>query len=200
MSTDRNDPEKYESIETDLIGRAKKHHPDAWRELLMLHGPLVDFWIGESNLHGPDRDDVFQEVFLTVARKIDDFMLNQSGSFRGWLRVITRSRVVDHFRRTGRCFPASGGDENWEQLLHLADSNDDDEVKDERTDESFLLLDPALNLIQKQVKPTTWIAFWESVVEERPVADVAKQLGVSPSAIRLAKSRVLKRIRELLEI
>ena len=42
----------------------------------------------------------------------------------------------------------------------------------------------------------TWRAFWLTVVESRAPADIAAEMGVSPTAIRMAKSRVLRRLKE----
>ena len=54
----------------------------------------------------------------------------------------------------------------------------------------------ALRLVQHQVENRTWTAFWKATVESRPTAEVAAELGISPNAVRLAKSHVLRRLRE----
>ena len=42
----------------------------------------------------------------------------------------------------------------------------------------------------------TWQMFWLTAVEDREPADVAAGFGVTPVAVRKAKSRVLRRLRE----
>ena len=42
----------------------------------------------------------------------------------------------------------------------------------------------------------TWTAFWQATVESRATAEVAAELGITPNAVRLAKSHVLRRLRE----
>ena len=54
----------------------------------------------------------------------------------------------------------------------------------------------ALELMQSEFQPTTWKAFWENVVNERPAADVAAELGLTENAVYLAKGRVLRRLRQ----
>lgn len=49
---------------------------------------------------GDSADDVQQEVWLTVFRRIRD--LNAPGTFRTWLFRITRHRAIDELRRTKR--------------------------------------------------------------------------------------------------
>ena len=42
----------------------------------------------------------------------------------------------------------------------------------------------------------TWTAFWRVTIDNRSTADVAAELGISANAVRLAKSHVLRRLRE----
>ena len=54
----------------------------------------------------------------------------------------------------------------------------------------------ALELIQAEFEERTWRAFLMVTVEARLPADVAAELGTTPGAVYIAKSRVLKRLRE----
>jgi RNA polymerase sigma-70 factor (ECF subfamily) len=49
--------------------------------------------------------------------------------------------------------------------------------------------------MQQEFQPTTWKACWEQVVSGKPAAKVAAELGISVGAARVAKSRVLHRLR-----
>ena len=48
-------------------------------------------------------------------------------------------------------------------------------------------------------QPATWRACWENVVEGRPAAEVARELGITVNAVYLAKSRVLRRLHQELD-
>lgn len=190
---------------TTLVKRLKENEPDAWRELLLRYGPLVDWWIAESNLQKPDRDDIFQDVFVTVAEGIQRFSEEgKPNSLRGWLRIMTRSRVVDHFRRNNRTWPAKGGEAALAEILDVPDeltshAGTTENAGTEKAIELQRLLAPALAIAKSKVNERTWKAFWGTAVEDRPTADIAQDLGITPSAVRLAKSRVLRRLRDLLE-
>ena len=54
----------------------------------------------------------------------------------------------------------------------------------------------ALESIRGEFEERTWLAFWETAVVGRPAGDVASDLSMSPGAVRVAKSRVLRRCRE----
>jgi RNA polymerase sigma-70 factor, ECF subfamily len=42
----------------------------------------------------------------------------------------------------------------------------------------------------------TWQMFWPTFVDERSSVDLTAELGVTPAAVRKAKSRVLRRLKE----
>jgi RNA polymerase sigma-70 factor (ECF subfamily) len=54
----------------------------------------------------------------------------------------------------------------------------------------------ALELVRAEFEPRTWDMFWQTVAEDRDAAAVAEQFGVSEAAVRKAKSRVLRRVKE----
>ena len=51
-------------------------------------------------------------------------------------------------------------------------------------------------MVRGEFEERTWQAFWQTVVEGRSPVDLAADLGVSPAAVRMAKSRVLRRLKE----
>jgi RNA polymerase sigma-70 factor (ECF subfamily) len=63
---------------------------------------------------------------------------------------------------------------------------------DERYDRLF---SRALELIRAEFQERTWRAFWRVVVEGQSPQVIAQELNMSPGAVRVAKSRVLHRLR-----
>jgi RNA polymerase sigma-70 factor (ECF subfamily) len=164
-----------------------------------LYGPLVDFWIRPSNLQPADTRDVFQEVFKAVAAGISSFRKDRPGDrFRGWLRTITRNKLADHFRRQGTQPSAAGGSEAYRQLQQVEEPGAPAEDSGELDAVQQLRL-RAVELIQGEFEQRTWQAFWRVAMEGQAAKNVAEDLGVTPSAVRLAKSRVLRRLREEME-
>ena len=53
-----------------------------------------------------------------------------------------------------------------------------------------------LALIRLEFQPATWRAFERQVQDGQPASEVAQELSLSVNAVLLAKSRVLKRLRE----
>jgi RNA polymerase sigma-70 factor (ECF subfamily) len=129
---------------------------------------------------------------------MDSFRRDRPGdSFRGWLRGITRNMVLQHFRRSGRHPKASGGTDALVKLQSVADAAGNDEDADEDpVEELDGLRRRALELVRSEFTERTWRAFWQTVVEGRSPADLAAEMGVTPTAVRMAKSRVLRRLKE----
>ena len=178
-----------------LLERVKQHEPEAWRRMSTIYGPLVYQWSRRCGLPEADSADVVQEVFGMLARKIDDF--RGEGKFRGWLWMITRNKVRDHWRRSRDRAAAAGGTEAYLQLQQLADdapepwSNDEEKEVTEQG-----VVTRTLELIQAEFESTTWQAFWIATVEKRTAAEIAAQLGITKHAVHQAKYRVLRRLRE----
>ena len=54
----------------------------------------------------------------------------------------------------------------------------------------------ALELVRAEFEPRSWGAFWRVEIDKQTAKDVAEELGMTPAAVRMAKSRVLRRVRE----
>jgi RNA polymerase sigma-70 factor (ECF subfamily) len=201
--TDVHDPtpgglDPHPSTETSrtLLERVRADEPAAWDRLVGLYAPLVYRWCRRSGLPDQEIPDVFQDVFQSVAANLGSFRREHPGdTFRGWLRTITRNKVHDHFRRSGHEPGGAGGTEARLYFAQIADTRPEGDDSDEgRTDRG--LFARALELIRGEFEERTWRAFWLTAVEGHTPADVASDLGMSPGAIRVAKSRVLRRLRE----
>ena len=124
-----------------LIVRVKADDPEAWERLVKLYSPLVYYWCQESGLPTADLNDIFQDVFHTLARNINKFRPVKNGSFRGWLRTLTRNKVSDYFRKVGREPQPQGGTEAFQYLQQFPAAEnrqfalglEDDEVAPEST-------------------------------------------------------------------
>jgi len=178
-----------------LLQRVRLRDPEAWRRLLHLYVPLVDYWSRQWGVHGADADDVQQEVFQAVAAGLDKFERGRDGgTFRGWLRGITRHKLLDHYRRCEQRPEAQGGTDAYRQLQQVPEPSD--ELPEEPAEQVQGLFQRALELVRGEFETNTWTAFWRSAVEGQSPEVIAADLGVTPAAIRKAKSRVLRRLKE----
>jgi RNA polymerase sigma-70 factor, ECF subfamily len=180
-----------------LLERIKADDAGAWDRLVGLYGPLVFKWCRRWDLPEQDLADIFQDVFQAVATHIASFRKEREGdTFRGWLRTITHNKVRDHFRKLGREPGGAGGTDAQIRFSRLPAAASPDEGDSVLGQVDRGLLGRALDLIRAEFEDRTWQAFWLTAVEGRSPKDVALELTMSPGAVRVAKSRVLRRLRE----
>jgi RNA polymerase sigma-70 factor, ECF subfamily len=143
-----------------------------------------------------DAQDIVQEVFRTVCGKLGGFQRDRpSSSFRGWLWTITRNRVRLFFRKKNTQANANGGSTAAQALAEIPElwQREDEPATGVETQ---LLVRRALAAVKNDFAEATWQAFWCTAMEGRSATDVAAELGLTPSAVRQAKYRVLCRLRE----
>ncbi len=187
------------STSSSLLDRVKANDQDSWRRMVKLYSPLVLFWCRRAGIPADDRADVFQEAFRAVARHIGDFQRERTGSFRAWLRSIVRSKAADHFARRGGDQDAAGGTEAYRHLLEVPDDVEASASASLTPNEEILVLRQALAIVQPEFEPKTWEAASRTIIDGRSAPEVAEELGMTPVAVRKAKSRVLQRLRAEME-
>jgi RNA polymerase sigma-70 factor (ECF subfamily) len=192
------EPTATELTSPSLLLRVKQNDPEAWTRLSRIYGPLVYHWSRRCGLSAEDAADIVQEVFGILARRINGFRRERpEDTFRGWLWTITRNKVRDHVRRVRDRPSADGGTVAYERLQQLADDAPEPWADDEqRSATEHGIVGRALALIQTEFEPTTWRSFWIATVERKTTAEIATSLGITKQAVRQAKYRVLRRLRE----
>ncbi len=177
-------------METSLtwLGRLVTAPTDGdWKQLLDVYGPLLRGWLARAGVPAADHDDLIQDVLMVVVRRVGDFERRGPGAFRGWLRSILANHLKKFFRARDAA-PA----------VDLDSVADDGSVLgrqwDREHDEYHAAR--ALRAVEGDFAPATWLAFRRQVIDGRAPAEVAEELDLSLNAVILAKSRVLKRLRE----
>jgi len=184
------------STSSSLLQRVKAEDPKAWQRLVDLYGPLVYHWCRSSGLQGEDAADIVQEVFCSVVSGIAGFRgSGRRGSFRAWLRAITRNKIHDLFRRKRGQPEAKGGTGAQQQLMEVPQPLEAAELTDPPEAEDALWR-RAVELVRAEFEDRTWQAFWRVAVDGHPPAAVAKELSTTVHAVYKAKSRVLRRVRQ----
>jgi RNA polymerase sigma-70 factor (ECF subfamily) len=185
------------STSRSLLAGAKLDDPSAWERIVRLYAPLVASWCRRWGVAEQDLGDLLQDVFSAVASHLDRFRKEQPGdTFRGWMSTIARNKVRDHFRRRAGEPAAIGG---TEAALHMQQIPDRDAIEDVPAISDDPLFDElllkALESFRGEFHERTWQAFWQVVVEGRAAVDVGTDLDMKPGTVRVAKSRVLLRLR-----
>jgi RNA polymerase sigma-70 factor (ECF subfamily) len=184
------------SLSPSLLARLRAQDGDAWQRLVDLYGTLVYGWCRRRGLRAADAADVGQEVFAGVARGIADFRRDRPGdSFRGWLWGIAQHKLADYWRDRERRLEAEGGSDALRRLAEVPGKDNVSSHDETASGETGALLHRALELVRPEFEERTWQAFWRVTVAGQAPADVARELGTSPNAVYIARSRVLGRLR-----
>lgn len=188
------------SLSTTLLEQVRAHEPEAWERLVRLYSPLIYHWCRRSGISAEDAADLLQDVFTAVMLHLNDFRRQgPADSFTGWLATITRNKIRDHYRVRQRRAQARGG-----TTAHMAMAEQPqvepptEPAVTADAGSAALLARRALELIESDFEQRTWQAFLQTTLESRRAADVAHDLAMSVPAVYMAKSRVLRRLREVL--
>lgn len=179
-----------------LLDKAREKDQTAWERLVHLYQPLLARWCSRANVSEADALDITQEVFAAVSLKLGEFERKKEGSFRSWLKTITRNKIVDHLRQIGSGPAAGGGTDAKNRMENLPESEAYSLHENDAPEEQGIVYRKALDLIKTEFEANTWQAFMETIVGSRSAADVAADLGMTRTAVYTAKSRVLKRLRD----
>ncbi len=171
---------------------------EAWTQFVRLYTPLVFGYCTRHGLHEADAADVSQEVMRVASQAMPEFRYDpHRGRFHAWLLQTTRHRLHKFYTRAQRD-PRSASETTIERLVD-GEGGPDEQA---RWEEEYRqrLFDWAAEKARPEFQAATWEAFWLTAVESDPVKGVAGKLGISVGAVYIARSRVIARLRELIEM
>ena len=181
-----------------LIVRLKDQRNDlAWTEFVCAYEPFLTRLVRQQGT--PDRHvaDVSQQLLIAIAKSVDGWKPDGNvASFRRWLGQVARNVVIKFMIRERKQVTGQGGSDFLTLTEEMPDASIDAEQA-KRYEQELILW--AAEQVRAEFRETSWRAFWETQVEGRSVAEVAKELGVTPGSIYMSRSRIFARIRSHIE-
>jgi RNA polymerase sigma-70 factor (ECF subfamily) len=172
---------------------------EAWVEFVSLYEPVAYRLLRRHGLQDADAREVMQDLFMAVSRSIDRWdPAKESGTFRGWLRRVSRNLVINWLRQRERRATAVGGTDLQGMLDKIPEAASP-ETAEFDLELRRALFQKAAEQVRRDFHPATWEAFWETGVVGMSAADAAKKLGMQIGAVRVAKCRVLARLQAALK-
>lgn len=187
----------YPETSASLIARIQDPaNGAAWAEFEALYRPVIFRSARTKGLQYADAFDLVQHVLMSVAAAIDKYERQENGPpFRNWLSRVTRNAILKALTRKPHD-QAEGGSKILDVLSEV--SSPDEEV------EAIIQLEyrrelfhRAAGQIRLEVTEPTWLAFEMTVVQGTSIERAASQLKVSVGNIYAARSRVMKRFRDI---
>jgi RNA polymerase sigma factor (sigma-70 family) len=179
-----------------LLGRlrAAPDDPAVWSEFVDWYGRNIHAWCRAWGLQESDAQDVTQDVFLNLSAKMHSFCYDQKGSFRGWLKTLTRRAWQAYSVKQRKAGRGSGDESGMDVLTNLTAREDLAKRLEEAFDQE--LLKEATNLVKLRVEPRTWDAFELLALKGLSGTEVATQLKMKVATVFVARSKVQRMLRE----
>jgi len=169
----------------------------AWNEFTGIYAPVVFRLARGRGFQPADADDIVQEVLTAVARSVSKWLEREDrGRFRAWLFCIARNTAVDFLTRRKHRSLGIGGSQSNSLAAITTDRDVCSDFDIEYRREVFRW---ASECVREVVSESTWQAFWLTSVEDVSADNVARQLGQSVGSVYIARTRVMKRLRELVK-
>jgi RNA polymerase sigma-70 factor (ECF subfamily) len=171
----------------------------AWAEFAAIYAPLVRRLARARGLQEADAADLSQDVLRAVAGAIERYDPDPGlGSFRAWLFTIARNLILNLLAAQRR-HPRGSGDTDVNRLLEQQPAPDPEDTALFDSEYRRQLFRWAADRVRGEFRPTTWQAFWRTGVQDESPKAVAADLGLSLGALYVARSRVMARLRQVIE-
>ena len=183
-----------------LIRLGDKQDTVAWAQFVEVYAPLVYGFARKHGMQDADAADLTQEVMRAVAGAISRLEYDpRRGTFRSWLFTVVRNKFRNYLSNKTRKQMTTGGSSVQELLEAQPDRVDSlQEQWDHEYDERVFSW--AVDRVKGSFTDKTWQAFWQVSVEGKNARDVARDVGISVGAVYIAKSRVLARLKEQIQL
>jgi len=188
-------PARRQSTTTALLaGLFDPANRDVWQEFDLRYRPMIRSFACRLGLSDADAEDAAQE---TMARFVRDYRAGrydrQRGRLGSWIIGIVKHRVADH--RRGR---AARRERRGDSVLLQLPADDELAVLWDSERKQTILEQAIAELRdQSKINEKTIRAFEGYVIQERPAAEIASELGLSPHDVYKAKLRITDRLREI---
>lgn len=169
----------------------------AWREFVEIYEPLLLRFALRHGLQDADAREVAQNVFISVAKSVEKWQPDRGrGRFRDWLFKIAKNHLINYLVGTKR--KRGAGTTDQIQLLNMIPgrTHEAEQLLTDYRREMFRL---AAALAKQSFQPVTWEAFWRTAVMGLSVDEVLGDLGISRTAVYIARSRVTARLKEIIQ-
>lgn len=176
----------------------------AWMRFHDTYWPVIYAYAKHSGLSHEEALDVVQETIFTVARQMTEGQFDRRrGTFKSWLRNLTRWKIQDQFRcRDRRLEDEVHGAGDSSRLTATFDrfpaqAADPEAAWDNEWRQAILA--EAMTKVKEQISPRQYQIFECHVLKGWDTAKVCRELGVTRIQVYLAKNRIQPLVRRQVE-
>jgi RNA polymerase sigma-70 factor (ECF subfamily) len=181
-----------EATRLSLLTRLKDHaDQDGWQRFFDTYGGVIRALAIQAGLSDADADEVLQDTLVSVSKEMPQFRYDPNrGSFKGWLFLIARRRIADHFRRQYRHNRLEQESLQEAAVEKLSDPKNDS--LSQFWDEEWRIhhIQQAMDRVKRKVSPAQWQMFDLAAIQGWPTDKICTLLKVNRAQIYMARMRV----------
>jgi RNA polymerase sigma factor (sigma-70 family) len=180
-----------------LLRVANPDDKQSWGEFYEIYHPILIRYVRSRGIGESDAEDIVQDIFVGKLRgAMGNFQLDrQRGRFRTWLFEVTMNAIRDWGRRRQNQPRVAAGSEDF--TGPISPSVTEELSRQWNAFHRAQVVQFALKKSREFFEPVTWQCFEQRTLMERSGSDVARELGLSVSAVYTNAHRVLEKVREL---
>jgi RNA polymerase sigma factor (sigma-70 family) len=187
-------PDGPDATRSSLVKRLRNWDDQCgWQVFFDRYWKLIYAVAVKAGLSDAEAQDLVQETVVSVAKQMREGGYDRAkGSFKSWLCMITRRRIVDYFRRRTKVQkqPLFSADDTHSTVALVADpaSPELEEVWEEEWRKNLMSL--AIDRVKEQVAPKHFQIFDLTAIKGLPTREVTNLLKVSAAQVYMARHRV----------
>jgi RNA polymerase sigma-70 factor (ECF subfamily) len=171
---------------------------EAWVDFVKRYDPVIRLSCRRYRLDAESTEELYQRVWIDLARRMRTFRYDPGKTFRGWLRRLCQSRAIDLLRKKNADAVLSFSLEDQPVESRLREIPAEIEAEDDAAAERPLLLhlaDEVQTAVRRRVDDRTWQVFWNVAVLGQSVREASEAAGLSYYAAFAAQKRVRQMLR-----
>lgn len=175
-----------------LIERLGSQEPRAWEDFATKYTWMMRRWLTSWEIPVHEVEDLLQDSCLRVFRNIHKFQHRGNGSFRAWLKEVSRSCWLQVIRKSA--YRAKLEQKHLDLAALVSEETlwrIDHEIDLLIEEELFLL---AISRTRKQFKELVWESYRVTVLEGSSGALASQKLGISLDLVYKNKERFERRL------
>jgi RNA polymerase sigma factor (sigma-70 family) len=172
---------------------------ESWKVFFDTYWRLIYAVAIKSGLSEAEAQDVVQETVISVAKGIHTFKRDRvHGSFKGWLRNLTRWRITDQLRKRLPPSPRNETKPSGERGFDVDQVPDPNVALESFWDEEWQsnLFEAAVERVKEHLKEERYQMFYLYALKQWPAAKVAKAFKVTTAQVYVNKHRVAALIKK----
>lgn len=163
-----------------------------WEDFYRVYGPMVVATVRHYVADRDDADDLVQEIWLTVSRRLPQFEWRDSrGGFRAWMSKLVRDKTVDLIRRRLRQLSVTTADKALDELLERGDQELEAQLSREA-------VRAAVEELRPQIGELNYAILHAHYWQQQTAPAIARTLGLTVHQARCRLHRVLAKLRRRL--